>query len=258
MKILKQEQLDRSPYNPSWSEILVKTIIWLVISIFVSFLVFIIYIFSQKLFYNAIVNLQNNTGLQTTNPMISLIMAIIWFIWSFIWTLIIWWAYNIIYQDKYYDIWKMLSVNLIMNSFLFVIALMLYLIFNSNMEILFWILVFHILFSTFSVLVSYDIITNPNYSVAYLIWNSIGFFISLFLIALFFKLVNLTENPNRTGYFLIFPILITYTLIPLFSSIREKIYYKFYENWNNFLYIPSLDEILVDEEEVEDINVDTE
>lgn len=39
--------------------------------------------------------------------------------------------------------------------------------------------------------------------------------------------------------------------MPLFHSIREKIYYKFYELGNNFMYIPSLEEVIaMSQEEV--------
>jgi hypothetical protein len=35
----------------------------------------------------------------------------------------------------------------------------------------------------------------------------------------------------------------------------EKIYYKLYEVGNDFLYVPSISEVLVDEEEVDEVNV---
>jgi len=123
--------------------------------------------------------------------------------------------------------------------------------------VLFLILIFHVLFSTYAVYTSYDIVSNPNYSPVYLLWNTIGFFVSLFVIAIIFKVINVTQNPSAVAYILIAPIVIVYVLLALIPSLWEKIYYKFYEVWNNFLYVPSLDEILVDEEELdEEINVE--
>jgi hypothetical protein len=45
-------------------------------------------------------------------------------------------------------------------------------------------------------------------------------------------------------------------VIPFISTLWEKIYYKFYEMGSDFLYIPSISEVLVDEEEVDEVNVD--
>lgn len=49
-------------------------------------------------------------------------------------------------------------------------------------------------------------------------------------------------------------------LIPFFHSLREKIYYKFFENGNNFLFLPSLSDIISSEENVttnDDITVES-
>jgi len=43
------------------------------------------------------------------------------------------------------------------------------------------------------------------------------------------------------------PPLLSYTIIPFAFSLREKLYYKFYEMGNNFLYIPSLSEVTYDQ-----------
>jgi hypothetical protein len=46
---------------------------------------------------------------------------------------------------------------------------------------------------------------------------------------------------------MLLPPILGYGLIPFGSGIREKIYYKFYELWNNGFYIPSATE--TDDEE---------
>ena len=249
-------ELVRKPFNPSAGEILIKVFLGLAVAIFLAFLIFVIYTFFSKFFKTAIVNL-NSQGISSVNPMLALIMAIIGFFGSFVWTLLVGGIYNVLFQNRYYDIWKMFSLNIIINIVIFIFALVLYFIFVGNINVLFLILIFHVLFSTYAVYTSYDIVSNPNYSPVYLLWNTIGFFVSLFVIAIIFKVINVTQNPSAVAYILIAPIVIVYVLLALIPSLWEKIYYKFYEVWNNFLYVPSLDEILVDEEELdEEINVE--
>ncbi len=251
-----EEKLQREPFKPTIWEILGKVSIWLIVAILLSALVFFIYMFSQQLFKNALASLTSTTWINTTNPMLSIIIALIWFIGSFIWTIIIGWVYNLLFSNRYYDLWKMFIINITINSILFIVSLPLYLLFNGNIQILLLIMVFHILLSSFLTFTSYDVISNPNYSAEYLIGYSIWLFISLFTIWLIFKIIDILKNPGAIWYALVLPFIITYTLLPLINWIWEQIYYKFYEMWNDFLYIPSIDEILVDEEEIEDINVE--
>lgn len=66
---------------------------------------------------------------------------------------------------------------------------------------------------------------------------------------------GLQGNQNM----LLIPAILGYMLIPFFHSLREKIYYKFYENGNNFLFLPSLSDIISSEENVttnDDITVE--
>ncbi len=251
--------IDNKPFNPTWGEIVVKTIGGLIISVITAIIVFVIYYATWDIFKDALAGLNSVAWWpQTVNPMIAVIMSVIWFIGSFFWTLMMGAIYNFTFSNRYYDFWKMISLSLIVNSFIFIFAVILYLVFYDNIEVLFFILMFHILFSTFVSLLMYDVISNPNYSAEFLIWYSVGFFLVLFLLALMFKFSNINQNPGAIWYFLSLPIVLVYTLLPLIESIWEKIYYKFYEMWNNFLYVPSLEEILVDEEEVEDVNVEVD
>ncbi len=67
---------------------------------------------------------------------------------------------------------------------------------------------------------------------------------------------GLQGNQNM----LLLPAILGYMLIPFFHSLWEKIYYTFYTNGNNFLFIPSLSEVLSSEENVttnDDITVDS-
>lgn len=48
-------------------------------------------------------------------------------------------------------------------------------------------------------------------------------------------------------YIILLPSIIWYVCIPFFHALWEKIYYKFYENGNDFLYLPTLQEITQEE-----------
>ena len=52
------------------------------------------------------------------------------------------------------------------------------------------------------------------------------------------------------------PPVLAYFCLPLFHSAWEKVYYKFYSMGNNFFYIPSLSEVMVDAEENDEVEVD--
>ncbi|MEI7477490.1 MAG: hypothetical protein WCJ81_03020 [bacterium] len=65
-------------------------------------------------------------------------------------------------------------------------------------------------------------------------------------------------------YIILLSPVIGYICIPFFHAIWEKIYYKFYENGNDFLYLPTLQEITQQESVTQqdvtnnDITVDVE
>ncbi len=48
---------------------------------------------------------------------------------------------------------------------------------------------------------------------------------------------------GKSQYIILLPSMIGYICIPFFHALWEKIYYKFYENGNDFLYLPTLQEI---------------
>jgi len=54
------------------------------------------------------------------------------------------------------------------------------------------------------------------------------------------------------------PPVLAYFCLPLLHSTWEKIYYKFYSMGNNFFYIPSLNEVMIDSEEDDDVEVEME
>lgn len=248
---------DIAPHDPSSFEIVARTIIWIIVWVTIAIMVFIILLLLWSMFELALKNssIPNST---TVNPLLWLILMIIAFCWSFIWALIVTWFYNLFFSNKYYDVWKMFRIVLTVCIIIFLFFAPLYILFYNLIEILFVILWFHIMFNTFIFSCCIEFTTNPNYSLVHIVWTTIGFAISLLFFWIVYKTLDLTNwNSQTITILLSLPAILSYSLIPLSHSIWEKIYFGFYNSWNNFFYIPSLTEVMIDEEEDENsINVE--
>jgi len=227
--------------------------LWLITGIFISFLIFIILILVWWIIDEA-VSTQILWWWQS-NPLLPLILLIIWFLWTFVWSVILAWIYNLIYSDKYYDMWKMFSLVLFANIIMFVLFLWLYVLFMWWIQSLFFVLAFHVIFTIFLSFALIEMSTNPNYSAVHLLWSAIWLVIAILLFWIAFTIFKWVAG--QTAHILLaIPPVLWYSMLPFWHGLREKIYYKIYENWNNFFYIPSLQEVLVDEEEASEIEVD--
>ena len=126
--------------------------------------------------------------------------------------------------------------------------------FYENINTLFYVLGFHIIFAIFISYCQGEFVTNPNYSASHMLGSMIGAIIAVLAFAVVAK--SLQGNQNM----LLIPSILGYMLIPFFHALWEKIYYKLYENGNNFLFLPSLSDIISSEENVttnDDITVDS-
>lgn len=249
----KPQLSQNEPNNPGAWEMLWKSGLWLLVGLLIAFLIFVILILVGWVFQQALQN--RMTGAITTNPLLPLILIIIAFISTAVWNIIINWIYNLIFSERYYDLSKMFSMTMITNVLLFFIFLPLYIIFFKNIENLFVILAFHILFSIFISHSNIEFITNPNYCWVALIWTGMWFCFTILIFAIIYNAINL-NSWWAEKILLSLPPILGYSLIPLINSIWEQIYYKFYAMWNDFLYIPSISEILVNDEQVDEVNVD--
>ncbi len=249
---MNMKNLQNQPFNPSGGELIWKTVIGLFIWLLIAFLVFIKLMIFGWIFEEA-ERVAMWTG-EWVNPMLSIIILIIAFIWSLIWNLIILLVYNLLFSDKYYDLGKMIWLVAITNILMLFIIAPLYIVFYNNVETLYFILAFHILFGVFISYNLMEISTNPNYAGVHIVGTTIALSISVLIFSFFYK----WADPASSGLelLLIVPPIIWFLLTPIIHWLREKVYYKFYEMWNNFLYIPSVEEVLVDQEEEEEINID--
>lgn len=251
---MEEKNIIIEPFNPTGWEILLKTIIWLIIWLIISFLIFIILISIWEIFRQAFSNFWTHS-INTTSPLIPLILIVIWFVTCFLWSVFISWIYNLMNSDKYYDLTKMFKISLSLNVIIFFIFVWLYILFYNNMDLLYMILAFHVIFSIFINASMIESMTNPNYTWVYMIWATMWICLSILIFAIVFKLSD-SQFKEAKVYLITLPPLLWYTLIPLCISLWEKMYFKFYEMGNNFLYLPTLWEIMIGEEEQDDVNVE--
>ncbi len=226
-------------YNSGW-QVLAKGTIGLGVGLVIGFLIFIILYMVQAMMTQA---LQNNvwaTGASTVNPLLPLILIVIAFIATFIGNVMLAWVYNLFYSTKYYDLGKMFSNSLLSNVIIFFVFIPLYLVYYNNINNLFMVLGFHIIFAIFACYTHVELLTNPNYSSSHLIGTTVGAAVSAML---FILIANAFGEKDKNWYIVLIPPFIGYICIPFFHSLWEKVYYKFYENGNDFLYLPTLQEI---------------
>lgn len=251
---MSDKLLTIEPNKPSGSELWIKSWVGLVIWIGIAFFIFVCLILVGSMFQEALRNRLIET-VSTVNPLLPLILIVIAFLATLIGNIMTTWIYSLLFGQKYYDFSKMIYLVSVNNIILFFLFAPIYIIYYNRIEVLFMVLWFHIFFSVFLSNVSLDISSNPNYAGVALIGSAAGLSLSLVLFGVLFKTVDLSQG-GAEKIILIAPCIIAYIVIPLVASIWEKLYYGFYQVWNNFLYIPSLDEVMVDQEEVDEINVE--
>lgn len=247
MENTKSIQLGSEPsYFTGW-QILWKTGLGFAVWILISFLMYIILLMTSSIIDPV---LQNNgaTAGQPLNPLIPLVFVIIAFVATFLGNLVIAGAYSFFYSTKYYDLGKTFSMILISNVVIFFIFIPLYLIFYNSTNSLYIVLWFHILFAIFTSTTHVEILTNPNYASAHLIGTTIGLSISAFLLLIAIKTLSSTTEKLPQYLLFLLPPIIGYVFMPLAHALWEKIYYKIYEGWNDFLYLPTPQEIHAQEE----------
>ncbi len=237
------------PSNLSWWQLVGKVSIGILIGGMIAALLFVILSFMGGMFTSAF-GQQAGT---TINPMLSLILLFIGFLSTFIGNIAIGGLYSLFYNRKYYNTNKMFGLLFLTNGILFFFLAPIYIVFASQIDILFLILGFHVLFSVFASAAQIEFSTNPNYSASSFMGTVLGFVLSFLAYALVYKMSGSAEVQQRIYLFMLLPPILGYGIIPFGAGIREKIYYKFYELGNNGFYIPSVTE--TDEEEIE--NTDT-
>jgi len=254
----KEKNLNSEPNNISVWALFSKILIWFIVWVVIAALLFVVLSFVWSMFTESI---QQQGPWFSVNPLLWVILLFIWFLSSFIWNMIIAGMYNLFFNKKYYDISKMFGFLLLTNAILFFVLFPIYLLFKNDVNTLFLVLWFHVLFSVFISSSQIEFLSNPNYSGSAFMWNILWFALAMLVYAIVHKFAKLESVQQQTYYLMLLPSILWFTFIPIWSGIWEKIYYGMYTMWSNAFYIPSLSEVsksddwVVDVEE-EQINVD--
>ncbi len=253
-----KKNIFNEPWNLSGRQLVGKAIIGLVIWWVISALLFIVTTFIGGMLSSAL-NQQTGNAI-SPNPMLPIILLFIGFLSTFIGNISVAGVYNLFFSKKYYDGTKTFWLLLLTNGLLFFILAPMYFIFASQVQGLFLVLGFHIIFSVFVSACQIEFTANPNYSWSALMGNIIWFAWSFLVYSLFYKSFTLSGWVETQTYLLILlPPVLGYTLIPFWAWIWEKLYYKAYEMWNNAFYLPSPNEVKENREEKnpeEEINIE--
>lgn len=232
-----EKSLMNEPNNLTWRQILGKTFIGLLVGWIISALLFVVLSFVWSMFVGALG--QQSGQLSQANPLLPLILLFIGFISTCIGNLSIAGLYNLFYSKKYYDASKTFGLLLLTNGLLLFILAPIYLVFSNDIQTLFIVLWFHVLFSIFISACQIEFSSNPNYSGSSLMGNVIGFAAAILVYSLIYKVANSGEAQQQTYLLMLLPSVLWFGLTPFGAGIREKIYYKFYEMGNNAFYIAS-------------------
>jgi hypothetical protein len=225
------------PSQSSARELTWKFFIWLIIWGIISVLLFIILSFVGSTFTES---MWQAWWFVNSNPILPLLLLLIGFLSSFIWNLATAGIYGLFFGQRYYNIWKTMWLLLLTNWLLFVIFAPIYLIFSSDINILFIVLWFHVMFSIFLSSNQIEIVSNPNYSASSLIGTTLWFSITILIYSLIRKTSMSGWTQEKLYLMLLFPSIIWFSIIPLWLGIREAIYHKMYEMWNNGFYTASI------------------
>ncbi|PJA48066.1 MAG: hypothetical protein CO170_03850 [candidate division SR1 bacterium CG_4_9_14_3_um_filter_40_9] len=261
---VQEKNVFNEPNNQSGWQVIGRAFLGLAVGGIIAALLFVILTFIGGMFITALGGADATGGLASRpNPLLPLILLFIGFLSTFIGNISVSGLYSLFYGKKYTNATKTFGLLLLTNGILFFILAPIYLVFSKDVQTLFIVLGFHVLFSVFISACQVEFSSNPNYSGSAFMGNIIGFAAALLMYAIIYKSATTGDTQKQTYLLMLLPSILGYTLIPLGAGLREKIYYKFYEMGNNGFFIPSPSDsgqILTGEDklrnEIEDINIE--
>ena len=265
--------LEIEPNQTSWWELIWKIFIWLMMWWILAILLFLILSIIWWVFTDSLTQVSDYNS--SSNPILPLLIILIWFLVSFIWNIWICGVYHLFLSRKYYKARKSIWVIALTNGMLLLFLIPIYFIFSNDTNTMFMILGFHVIIGWFLSSLQTEIVSNPNYWASSVIWATLSFVLIMLIYSIIWKIAMEWWSQQRLYLLLLFPPIICYWLLPLGSCIRESIYYKMYEIWNNPFFVESNDKELdisekwdkndIDKDilnsstkEVDDINIDLE
>jgi len=199
-----------------------------------------------------------NDGSGSASPILKILLAVVGFIVQFVWSLALALMYNIFFSKRYYNFAKMFGLIFASSLIFFIFFILIYLSYEDIMT-LYIILWFQVIFWLYLSLNLIDFLSQPNYAASSMLGNTLWCILTVVVYLVITKWGAL--QYHLVG---IVAVILAYLLMACWSEIRNAIYYKFYEWWNNPFYLPSLNELREERrkeeekkaEEEEDVNVD--
>lgn len=224
------------PNDVSGWELLWKIVIWIIFGGIIVLLLFLILSFVWGIFTNAEAQIWNY---DSTNSVIPLLLILIWFLVSFIWNIWVCGVYHLFFGRTYHKLGKSVWILALTNWILLLFLIPVYFIFSNDTNVLFLILGFHIILATFLSSQQVESVANPNYSNSALIWHTLSVALIMLCYSIIWKAAMSGWSQDKTYLLLLFPPFLAYFIMPLWSGIWDRIYYKMYEVWNNPFFAQS-------------------
>lgn len=248
------ESLDMTPPNTSGWELIAKTGIGIVIGWLLAFLLFIILTLVGGTFTQL---LSSDTSVFVGNPLFPLLLLIIAFVVTFVGNILVASLYNAFYSARYRNVGLMFRMTIIANVLLFIFFAPIYLLFNGNIDALFFIIGFHIVFASYLSWCLIEITSNPHYAPSGIIGSTMWVALAMLLFATIMKATDNAAIQDKIYLFLLFPPVLGYGAVPLAIGIWDMLYYRFYESGNDFFYIASPSHLIKDIADDDDEEVAT-
>jgi len=227
--------LDISPISCSGQDLITKTLVWLVLWWLLALLLFVILTLIGDTVTNVLV--ANNASF-VWNPLFPLLLLIVVFVIVFLGTTTLAVIYSAFYKEHRSTSKRVRSL-LITNIILFLIMAPIYMIFNDNLDTMFFVIGLHVTFAVFIAVLQWDIIANPHYALSHVIGAVTGIGLTMLCFGLVFSMTLHASIQDKVYMFLLFPPIFSFTCVPLAKSFRQIIYYKMYEWGNDILYTSS-------------------
>ncbi len=234
-----KKNLEIEPNQNSWWELIWKFVIWLFVWWILAILLFFVSSIIGWIFTDSFTQVSNYNS--SSNPILPLLIILIWFLVSFIWNVWICGLYHLFFSRKYFKLKKNIWIVVLTNWILLLFLIPIYFIFSSDTNTMFMILWFHIIIWGFLSSLQNEIISNPNYWSSSLIWATLSFTIIMIAYSIIWKIAMEWWSQEKLYLLLLFPPVICYSLLPFWECIRDSIYFKMYEIWNNPFFIESND-----------------
>lgn len=239
--------IDMTPPRTSGWQMMLRTLLGIVIGLLLAFLIFIV----LKVIGDVFVQQTNNVQV-ITNPLFPLILLIVAFVVIFVGNTIKSGLYNVFWSERYVDMTGMVRTTFLTNMVLFIIAAPLYLIFAGEIDILFRVLAYHIMFATFVTSIQLEMIGQPHYGQSHVLGSTLWFALAMMIFALIYKYTYLSEFQDKLYVYLLFPPVLSFGVLPLAKWLREIIYRKRYEGGSDFFYAASPSDTLEDDHDESD------